>query len=139
MTCAHCEELEERVAWLESEIGIRNDAEVADLIYAALSERTRHLRGTSVGRPQAARMIAALYAVKGRAISRWMLLEAVPSPSHKEDRGDNLVSVWVTRARQGLGKDAIANVWGHGYRLTDTGMAAVAEILRATPAKRVAA
>ena len=137
MMCERCDEKDERIAWLESEIGIRNDAEVADRLYAALSERTKHLQGASIGRPQAAKMIAALYAVNGRAISLWMLLEAVPSPSHKE-RGENLVRVWVRRARQGLGKDAIANVWGHGYRLTDAGMAAVAEILRAAPTAKAA-
>lgn len=122
--CDRCEELEEEVAYLRSELGLNQDA--TDY------QRLRvFMRGKSVNARQAARLILALYQAKGRAMSRLQLLDALPSPSDKEDRNPNLIGVMVCHARAGLGREAVENVWGHGYRLSDEGVAKVRSILSA--------
>lgn len=129
-SCAALEEARERIAWLESELGMRGRAEVADRLRRALHQpgQQRHAFG-------AAKMLAALYTAQGRPLSLYQLMEASPPASGaiEDDRDPKLVVVWISSARKGLGFDAIATVWGHGYRLTPEGIARVAEILGDTP------
>lgn len=124
MTCQHCAEKDERIAWLESELGTRTDFERIDAIRRALKRSGRNRGGNT------ARLIEALYAAKGRMLTRWQLMVAMPPEDHGEDeRNPNMVSVYVAWARKGIGHDGIESVWGSGYRITEAGMARVAEIL----------
>lgn len=123
MTCPHCEELEERVAWLESELGLRRSAERINRLKRLIPTYRQSGRGL------AAHLIEALYAANGKMLTKWQIMEALPSPTRNEERLLKLVDVVVCNARHGLGKDAIETVWGHGYRMTPKGLDAVRAIL----------
>jgi DNA-binding response OmpR family regulator len=118
MTCAHCEQLEEQVAWLKSELGIQMDS-------------TRHAKITKGLRlqGQTAAMVLVLYQARGRVVSQVAMNDAVPSPLVGEDRGPKFVDVQICRARKVLGKGAIENIFGKGYRLSPSGMNTVATAL----------
>lgn len=118
MICDRCAALEERVAWLEGELGLRVDASQIQALCQAF--------GLS---PGAAHLVRALHGGRGRAVTHLQLLEAIPSPDRLADRSLSNVNTLVCRARKGLGQDSIANVWGRGYRLTDVGMDRVSAIL----------
>lgn len=123
--CDRCEELEERVAWLESELGLQQAADLFDRLRSAMS-----IPGPSyVGRRGPVALISALYAARGRTMSRLQLAEALPPTRAGDERGEKIIDVWVCFARKCLGADAVANVWGKGYRLTAEGMTRVAAIL----------
>jgi DNA-binding winged helix-turn-helix (wHTH) protein len=116
MMCARCEELEEEVAYLKSELGLIHDATLVDQIKRALGIR-----------PGPAHLLMALYrASPGRTVSRWHLLESLP-PADRPD--DSIVNVYVCKLREALGDDAIVTVWGTGYRLADHARARVAALL----------
>lgn len=138
MSCPHCAdllkaydrrcaELEEEVEFLRRELGLAADK----LAVERISEAMRNRAGAS--RPAAARTVAALYAAKGRPLSRFDILERVPPTKEPHadplDRGANIASVWISCARKGLGPGVIATVHGSGYRLTPEGMARVAAIV----------
>jgi DNA-binding response OmpR family regulator len=128
MKCASYEELQERVAWLESELGLQRDAAVIEKLKQAMAGALAHPHRS---RGQAAALVAALYAAKGRPVSALQIFEAVPAKDavSDDDRRPNNISVWVVTARKALGRDAIENIHGKGYYLTEEGMAKVAAIL----------
>lgn len=123
MTC-DCEALRDRVAELESELGLRRQAELMHalaLVGRELSDRRA---------PSASRILAALYAAKGRPVSTDNLMRAAPNKGyHEDERLRNIVSVYVYYLRKALGKDAIETVYGFGYRLSAKGMAQAAAML----------
>jgi DNA-binding response OmpR family regulator len=125
MTCARCEELEEQVAYLKSELGLSNDVETSDRLRRAMrgTYRPTHASG-------ACGLVLALYAAKGRLRAKWSLMEAIPPRNGgDDDRNPKIIDVYVSCARKGLGHDAIETVWGRGYRMTDVGMERVRAIL----------
>jgi DNA-binding response OmpR family regulator len=125
--CARCEELEDRVAWLESELGAQQSADLHERLRRAL---LRDSRGAPSRASLACRFIAALYAAHGRTMTVRQLFEAIPPKAGGEDeRQDKLIHVWACHARKGLGTDAIQVTYGQGYRLSPAGMSRVAAIL----------
>ena len=128
MSCARCEQLEEEVAFLKSELG----QGTADGDLQALRMAMRHVAGRNrIGRSSPAAVVLTLYRAHGRILSKHQLMEALPPRAGgDDDRIPKIVDVWVCRARIGIGRDSIENVWGRGYRLTPVGMARVAEILQ---------
>lgn len=136
MTCAACrirdERLaiaEERILQLEAELG----AQAASLLLARLLELPAFVQAS--GRPQVCKLVAALYGARGRVVSLQRLFAVIPSQAGPGDdeRHSNFMSVLVHRARKALGADAIQNVHGVGYRLTDRGLDRVAAILGEGP------
>lgn len=125
--CPHCAELEERIAWLEGELGLRVDADQIQALIAAFRLS-----------PGVAHVVRALYASKGRTVTHLQLLEAIPSPAELEDRSQSNVGTLVCRARKRLGAGAIESVWGRGYRMTEAGMATVTSILAPSATARAA-
>lgn len=127
--CDRCAELEERVAWLESELGLQNDMTMAERL------RRHFIDSCGTGwrgqqRSGGVRVILALFAAKGRAMSRDQLLEAIPPFRGGDDeRQPKIVDVWVCWARKAIGRDAISSVWGRGYQLTKAGVERVAAIV----------
>jgi DNA-binding response OmpR family regulator len=121
--CARCQELEEEVAWLKGELGLRLDADKIAVLSNAF--------GFS---PNQTKMALTLLASNGRPVTRIQLDEAMPGAP---ERSYSYVSVYVSHIRQALGFDAIETVWGQGYRLTPAG----AEKIRAAlaPTQKVAA
>lgn len=128
--CADRAELEERIAWLESELGLQQETSHIATLTHAISSSMEGRRVTS-GRPQAARFLLALYRAKGRVMSPLQIMEAVPPRdlARDDERIPKVVTVWAYFARCAVGKDAIQNSVGRGYRLTEAGMAKVAAIL----------
>lgn len=118
--CERCARLEERVAWLESELGLQHEVTRLAKLVSAMGGR-------------GARVVLALYAAKGRVLTREQIVERVPPRAGGEDdRNLRIIDSWVCRARQSLSASAastIEGVHGVGYRLTDHGLAAVARIL----------
>lgn len=92
MTCERCLELQERVAWLESELGLQQETED----YRRLRN---FLRGTTEGRKAHCRaatsVVAALYRAKGRPVGRLQLLEMCPSPNGDVERQAKTIDVWI--------------------------------------------
>jgi DNA-binding response OmpR family regulator len=128
--CDRCAELEERVAWLESELGLRRETEAEDRLHRFMTSEAAY----TINRPGACRFTLALYRARGRAVSRPQVLEAVPPVAGGEDeRNWRIVDVWACHARRALGVDAIQTVRSRGYRLTEAGMARVAAILGDQP------
>lgn len=126
MTCERCEELAEKIAWLESELGLQKHSAMIEKIKVVIPRLGP--RGHSCSRPQCAEFIAALYNAKGRPVSNYQLCELVPT--HRTvDRNIAVTKVWVYGARRALGVHAVRTARGFGYQLTPEGMAQVAEIL----------
>lgn len=132
MSCARCEELEERIAWLESELGLQREADVLDAIISRMGRQA-----AQVGRPGIARTIACLYAARGRPVSKWNLLEASGTPTSDEDRNIRVVDIYVSRARQVMGFGAVRTVRGFGYALAPEGVEWVERAL-GVPRRRAA-
>lgn len=126
MTCAHCEELEGRIAWLESELGLQRDGVVIQRFRMAFGLTTAE-----------AEILHALHSAKGRVLSSFNLLEATISPSGNRDRAASVAAVLIVRIRKKIGHDAVTTVWGRGYHLSSAGMALVAAALQ--PAGEIAA
>lgn len=69
--------------------------------------------------PQEGAMMGALYRHYPNPIGKYELLELIPGYDHVQERQAHLVSVKVSHLRKKLGADAIENVWGLGYRLSE--------------------
>lgn len=83
---------------------------------AAHSYRMRSLT------PQGSAVLGLLLASYPRAVDRVDLLERIPCQDRWDDPLDRqvtLVAVIVCQIRRALGADAIENIWGFGYRLSD--------------------
>lgn len=116
MMCARCAELEEEVAYLKSELGLRR-------LPTDIDRLRRHF-GLANGD---AELLHALYAAKGRVVTRMQCMDATSSRPDREDddRDLKMIDVRICRIRKPLGKDAILNVWSTGYRLSPEGIARV--------------
>lgn len=128
--CPRCEQLEEEVAYLKAELGLVVGSDDIQALRGAMRDAGSPDR---IGRTSPASVVMALYRAKGRTLSKYQLMEAIPPRDRAEDdRNEKIVDVWICRARKGIGRDALENIWGKGYRLTPVGMARVAAILSPT-------
>ena len=110
---AKVETLQERVAYLESEMGIAVDhGEIATII-TRLSVRS-----------SVARTIMALYRAKGRWLTRGQIEEML-NPDYTYSYDSNMAAVMICHARRVLGWEAIENIVTMGWRLTEIGLARV--------------
>lgn len=123
MCCARCEELEEEIAYLKSELGQVSDVSVLAIM--------RTLYGI---RPQASRIIEKLYRARPRVLNKIRISEALVGDGDSE----RLVDVFVSHARKALGRDAILTHWGAGYSIGPLGIAAMEASLAAQPTPRAA-
>jgi DNA-binding response OmpR family regulator len=112
MTCPVCAEAldraakaEEQVAYLKSELGLRDDLDAVQ----ALKEAFGLYNGEAF-------VLHALYAAHGRTLGRAIICEHLPL--RNEERGLKIVDVYASRIRSKLGKDSILNSWGEGYRIS---------------------
>lgn len=74
-------------------------------------------------RPQQIALCLALKTAYPAPVEKWELLEALPG--YADDRGIKLVAIVVFQTRATLGKAAIENVHGVGYRLSPEGYAKI--------------
>lgn len=112
MTCETCAELRERIAYLESELRIQAD----DTEFARVKSAFRL-------EPMSTRIVLALWKARGDVVSRWRLEELIRGDN---DCSEGLLKVHVSRVRKRMGADAVENVWGRGYRLSDEAIGRVA-------------
>jgi DNA-binding response OmpR family regulator len=64
-------------------------------------------------------VVGALYAAYPRVINKYDLLELLPGFDHVAERTMGSVGVAICKVRKKIGKDAIENVWGSGFKLGD--------------------
>lgn len=119
--CPRCADLEEEVAFLKSELGIRDDAEELHDLKLSLG-----LRGTTE-----ASVLRRMFDAGGRVVMKVQLQEAIPARDDVRDRLLKEVDIYVCRLRKRLGAQAIETVYGKGYRLSASGMDIVGNVLNA--------
>lgn len=123
MTCVHCEELQEQIVYLESELGLRQSLSTIGDLHSALGlTRTE------------ARITLAMYAAGGRVVTRAQFEDAMYGGNADCDRSPNLVNVYISKLRKKIGRDAFELVWGEGYRLTPPGIERVRGVITAKAA-----
>ena len=115
-------ELEERVAWLESELGLVRAIEQEDAVRKAL-----HLV------PAAMKCLSILYAAKGRVVLDGSIEDRL---NPERDYASNIANIYTTRIRRALGKDSVERVRTQGFRLTRVGMERVRRIVEETAPNR---
>lgn len=117
MICPHCETLREEVAYLKGELAL-----------ALSDDKLARLRRVTGVTPAEAKILLTLYQARGRFCAAYILDEAAPAVS-AIDRNLKHVDVRICRIRKKIGKAAIENSWGNGYRITDLGRLVVEEAL----------
>lgn len=120
MSCQRCEELREEIRFLKRQVAV--EAEAAQVQCLAI------MFGLA---PAEAKMLAALYNARGRVLSPVQLDEIAPAERVRADeRHMKHVDVRICRLRKKLcSPEAIKNVWGAGYHLTELGRLIVSEAL----------
>ncbi len=122
---ARIAELEDEVAWLRSELGLQ-----------LLDERAARLAAAFRLTVQQARALEALAAMKpGRFLTGRLLLERITDgvdDRRAQDR-DKHPQVLVWKLRKRLGRDALINLHGFGYRLSDAARERVLAVFDAMP------
>lgn len=117
--CDRCTELEEEVAWLRSELGIRADAEQGNRLRSAFSVT-----------PGEAAVLMRLYAAGGRLVTLSQLCQAAPSMDEAGERDDlRIMRVYVSRIRKKMGVGAILLAYGRGYSLSPEAQARVRSVV----------
>lgn len=117
----------------------------------ALAEAMRELRGQRDAMqydyiraaynftPTETRFVEAFYA-RDRVLSVWMLMDLLYGERGADHEPETkIVQVFICKIRRKMGFDAIRNVWGRGYELTESGRAALTARIEAIKARRVAA
>lgn len=126
--CSRCDELRERVAWLEAELGLRGEAEALDALNMAF--------GLARG---VAQIVMRLYRAKGHLVTKAMLEEAIDHKFASDEPCRKFVEVYIGRARRALGFAAIRTAPGLGYAMQPEGLGRIDAILSAYAAFKLAA
>lgn len=114
--CSRCEELEEEVAYLRSELGEEIEADAADRVRRALRLS-----------PDQAAIVLTLYRAGGRPVSMVRIDEALPVRA--ADRGLEVLRTKVSQIRRELGKGFILSARPGGYRLPPPALDIVARLV----------
>lgn len=106
--CARCEELEDEIAWLRSELGASVDATTL----AAIRGRFSLTRAQAI-------IVMCLFNAKCRVVSFARLAEATPVGVRSGESDCQLVRSHICRIRKVVGEDAIETVRGDGWRISN--------------------
>lgn len=79
--------------------------------------------------PQESRLLRILHRHNGHPKTAGALCDILYADDPGDARGDKIIDVFLTKIRRKIGRDAIVNVWGHGWRLSDEGYARVSAII----------
>lgn len=112
--CVQCASLREELDELREAIGICADRDKLARI------RTHY----GLWRAEA-EVLLRLYAVKGRVVQRWALLDGLSS----SDDALHVLAVYLVHIRAAVGRESIQTIRGVGYQLTAAGMSVVGEAL----------
>lgn len=128
-SCPKCDELAERVAWLESELRQQVGDTERDRLRAWMRNRAGRHGAHSMA------IVTALYGAKGRVMREAAIMETMPPVNGGDDnRGSPMVKTYICNARKVFGAGAIITAWGKGYRLSPDGMELVRSIMEGTTA-----
>lgn len=120
---ARVDELEARVTWLSGELG-----EAETLTRIAALQRGLRLPSVSCS-PTDARLVLALYHAAPNFLSRDRLEALMSDWNGRDELTRKLLHVRVWRLRRLMGRAAIENSWGGGYRLTPAAAGLVGQLL----------
>ena len=125
MICPHCVEFMNQAEDLREQLRFYQDAEKASRELA----QTHKLMSVFGMSEHCAWMVEAMYRSPRPVLKHWFE-DNRPSKNRKQDEiSSRLVETQICRLRKRLPAGSVENVWGHGYRLTDIGRAAVREAL----------
>lgn len=112
------EDLEEKLAFYKSELGIQIENTQIHKMCKSLDIR-----------PGCAYFIMALYNARCRVMTWEQLIEIIPGQHRdkesEDERGPRLINVYATIARKVLGEKCIETAWGTGYCMTVAGKSRV--------------
>lgn len=126
MSCPDCAALRVQIRDLERQL----DGQAAQHQIVTLATAFRL-------NPQAAKILACLYAANKRVLSRGQLDEALPPTMGRDVRSWKHIDVLICRVRKSVGADAVETIPGLGFRITSAGVAACRAVLN--PSQQVAA
>jgi hypothetical protein len=112
-----CGELEEQVAYLKGQLGLQVGATEASKLRAGFDLTTKEVA-----------VVLHLYETRARATTKEGVLNALYGASLDVPE-IKIVDVFVCKARKKLPDGSIETIWGHGYRLTSIGVAAIEAVL----------
>ena len=102
--------LEEKVAYLEAELGLSDSIQLE-----------MKMRSAFALMPTDAKVLATFYSARaGRPLTREHLDDIISTFSCREHE-TKVVEVYICRIRKILGYASIENIWGRGYRLSPEG------------------
>lgn len=111
--------LELQVEALSEELAYYRSRAVGASLAVTLDPMFRFLREIYGTTPAETRLTLALYRAKGEVVSRSWLEDNIPGDEVLQ-RSNN-VAVVVSKLRQKLGgTETIQNIWGEGYRMSET-------------------
>lgn len=115
MMCGRCAELEAQIVSLKAELGhVVEPSSVQQVM------RGFGLTG------QEAETLLMLHGAGGNVVAAWRVMERLHGSTPRDMK---LIQVLVCRIRKRLGANAIDNVWGRGYMITDVGKAKVDAVI----------
>ena len=103
-------ELEERVAYLEGELGLAIGLDQVNLVRAALTVTQSH-----------AHFLLTLYRCRPRSLTYGQLDERIPAVAGRGEAPRNTIKAFAMQIRRRLGADVIETI-GSGYRLGPRGL-----------------
>lgn len=120
--CPQCDDLRYEIEQLRIQLGQQTDLLTRHAI-------ARAYRLT----PKGADILTKLYGAYPRPVLRYDLERTTLDPWADEDRvtADNLVSVYVSRIRKALPPNSVLTLHSHGYQLSESGHAAVRQVMEA--------
>lgn len=110
-------DLEARVAYLESELGLTVELDQVHQVRQALNVTQTH-----------AHFLLTLYRCHGRSLSYEQLDERIPAVVGRGEAPRNTIRVFALQIRRRLGPDVVETIEG-GYRLGPRGLALVGRAL----------
>jgi len=121
MTCDRCEDLMERIRWLEEELGLQQSG-----VYGRIVANRFTLT------PTEAWIVMILWKAKGRTVDRHWLLDHRPTVLRGDTDGEfelNTIRVYVSKIRKLMNGDYIKTEWGKGYYMSPEGVKFIDDVV----------
>jgi len=120
--CPRCEELKIRIQELEEQLAT-SYGDQGGVILKARYDLT----------PNETAVLMMLIKAGGRPVQNWFMIENLPARRNTEYKNEaNVLRVIVHSIRSKVGPLAIETAWGHGYRLTPSGLEVLQGVLKGT-------
>ena len=118
--CPRCEELRIRIKELEEQLATSYGDRSAAII------KSHH--GLSDNEAAALMM---LFKANGRPVQNWFIIENLPARRSTEYKNEaNVLRVIIHSIRNKVGQTAIETAWGHGYKMSPSGLEMLQALLK---------